>query len=156
MNQYLFTYGMLTNRYVMDKSAALIGAGQLKDWAFEMLFFANVRPETNDVAHGVLWEIDDAILANCDRREGYPELYTRVQVPVEVGDQIYTAWVYTLTPEGRDSYMLGQASEYYVDSVLEGYLQHGVDTAQIMPAFNDLAFDPDWHRYYSYGPRQNF
>lgn len=152
MNQYLFTYGMLTNRDIMDDSAALIGAGQLKDWAFEMLTFANVRPESGDLAHGVLWEIDDAILESCDRREGYPSLYTRVQVPIEVGDSTYTAWVYTLTPDGRNSYMLGRASGHYVESVLEGYLQHGVDTQQILPAFNDMAFDPNWHRYYTTAP----
>lgn len=147
MHQYLFTYGMLTNREIMGSDAQLIGAGQLKDWTFEMLTFANVRPESGDTAHGVLWSICPETLTLCDLREGYPNLYTRVEQPIQVRDKTYTAWVYTLTPEGRDSYLLGRASDYYVDAVLEGYLQHGVDVAQIMPAFNNLVFDQDRSRY---------
>lgn len=131
MKHYLFTYGMLTNRDIMDPTAKLVGAARAPGWQFEMLTFANVRPWPAVSAHGVLWEIDDDILKSCDYREGYPHLYDRVLTSVYVGDREYRAWVYTLTRSGRDDYACHRASEYYVDSVLEGYIQHGVDLDQL-------------------------
>ena len=93
-------------------------------------------PEPGAESVGVLWEIDDAILESCDWREGYPSLYNRVEVQVEIllsgaSSRPVTCWVYTLTPEGRQSYLLGRASDHYVSSVAEGYRQHGVDLDQL-------------------------
>lgn len=144
MNHYLFTYGMLTNSNVMDQTAQVIGAAKLENWAFELLCFANVRPSFDDVAHGVLWQVDDNVLAQCDRREGHPHLYTRVRVPVLVDGQEYMSWVYTLTESGRSSYLFGTTSDHYVDTVLEGYEQHGVNPTQVLaaePIENSLVLD---------------
>lgn len=134
MKHYLFTYGMLTNSNVMDQRAELVGAAELENWTFELLTFANVRPEFDETAHGVLWEINDEVLAQCDRREGHPSLYTRVRAPVMVNGQEYLAWVYTLTDSGRSAYLFSSASDHYVDTVLEGYRQHGVNPTQVLAA----------------------
>ncbi len=131
MKHYLFTYGMLTNRDIMDPGARLIGAARAPGWKFEMLNFANVHPGTAVSTGGVLWEIDQDILRSCDYREGFPHLYDRVLTSVYVGQQEYRAWVYTLTREGRADYSGYRASDYYVESVEEGYRQHGVDLDQL-------------------------
>lgn len=134
MKQYLFTYGMLTNRDVMDPDARLVGAAVLRDWRFEMLTFANVHPAVGEVAEGVLWEVNDFTLEDCDFREGFPTLYDREMVSVEVDGRHYGAWVYTLTESGRSSYVKGSASRHYVTTVTEGYLQHGVSVEQLARA----------------------
>lgn len=140
MKHYLFTYGMLTNTGIMDAGAIDLGAALLRDWQFEMLTFANVHPKVGAETEGVLWEIDDAILESCDWREGYPNLYDRVEVQVEVmapgmpeqsRQHPVTCWVYTLTPQGRQSYLRSRASDHYVSCVAEGYRQHGVDLDQL-------------------------
>lgn len=134
MKIYLFTYGMLTNKSIMDPEACLVGAATLQDWQFEMLIYANVLPAPGKQAGGVLWEINADILRDCDYREGYPTTYNRVMVEVECNDEKYPCWVYTLTKKGRDSYKKHQTSSYYFDTVLEGYKQHGVATSQVVNA----------------------
>lgn len=133
MKHYLFTYGMLTNADIMDEGAVSLGAAIIKGWQFEMLTFANVKTQPGAQAEGVLWEIDDKILESCDWREGYPNLYNRQEVEAvlkEDGNRV-RCWVYTLTPEGRRSYLRGRASDHYVSCVAEGYRQHRVDLDQL-------------------------
>ncbi len=132
MKHYLFTYGMLTNRDIMSPGAKLIGVGLLKGWAFEMLTFANVFQRFNSTAQGVLWEINDLILEECDWREGYPTTYDRKLVTVKCGNRNYPAWVYTLTERGRTRYRQNPTSYDYYQSVAEGYEQHGVNLEQII------------------------
>ena len=134
MKHYLFTYGMLTNRDIMSPKAKLVGAASLKGWSFEMLTFANVFQKFNSIAHGVLWQIDDSTLEECDWREGYPNTYDRKLVTVKCKGRNYPAWVYTLTERGRRRYQQNPTSSGYYQSVAEGYEQHGVDLEQIIRA----------------------
>ncbi len=43
---------------------------------------------------GDLWFVDSAVLAACDALEGHPHGYCREAVPVRVGHDVYTAWLY--------------------------------------------------------------
>lgn len=131
MKIYLFTYGMLTNRDVMDPCAKLVGAGTLNDWSFEMLNYANVYKNSGHSCQGVLWEIDTEILRDCDYREGYPNMYNREMVAVNCNGKKYLSWVYTLTPDARSDYQKRSASRNYCQAVTLGYQQHGVDLEQI-------------------------
>ena len=134
MKIHLFTYGMLTNRNIMDDSARLVGAATLEDWSFEMLTYANVFPAPGQTADGVLWEINTEILRDCDYREGYPTTYDRIMVEVQCQHQLYPAWVYTLTDQGRRSYARHTASSGYYQAVAEGYQQHGIGIDQLINA----------------------
>lgn len=134
MKIHLFTYGILTNRNIMDDSARLVGSAVLQDWNFEMLTYANVFPAAGKTAHGVLWEINTEILRDCDYREGYPTTYDRVLVEVQCQGQTYFAWVYTLTDRGRRSYAGYTASSGYYQAVAEGYQQHGIGIDQLINA----------------------
>jgi hypothetical protein len=55
----------------------------------------NIVPNPNGVTEGALYEITQAGLDGLDEREGYPEHYARVELPVELkgGSQV-KAWVY--------------------------------------------------------------
>ena len=130
-NIYLFTYGMLTNKDVMNPDAKLLGAAILEDWEFEFLTYANVRPNYNKNTLGVLWHIDSEILRECDMREGYPSVYNRETVPVKHNDKTYWAWVYTLTRAAREEYLKNGPTDYYFNTVVDGYLQNGLDTKQL-------------------------
>jgi gamma-glutamylcyclotransferase (GGCT)/AIG2-like uncharacterized protein YtfP len=128
---YLFTYGMLTNKDVMNPNAIMVGPALIEDWEFEFLNYANVRPYYDKSAVGVLWEINADILRECDMREGYPTVYDREIVPVESNGKTFWAWIYTLTRSAREEYAKQPPTSYYFNTVVEGYLQNGLSTTQL-------------------------
>lgn len=123
---YLFAYGMLTNNEFMGEKPKFIAAGTLHDWDFEMLCYANVFPSLGKHVTGVLWEITDELLDQYDDNEGYPRIYTRKLVDISVGDNVFSAWVYTLTLDGRRAYTQYPASDNYIRCVTNGFEQHGI------------------------------
>lgn len=123
---------MLTNNGVMPKGATRLGPATLHGYGWEMLMFANAYRCPGKSFTGVLWEIDDEILYTCDRREGYPRLYTRVEVEVIHNDQPMTAWVYTLTDDSRPWYAQSGPSAHYADTVSAGFAFDNLE----VPAYN--------------------
>lgn len=119
----ILTYGFLTNSAAMPDGATRLGPAVLHGYRWEMLQFANVFVSRGNSFLGILWEIDDVILKELDRREGYPHLYERVQVSVELDSGPELAWVYTMTPDSRKMYEGSTPSDYYFDTVAQGYAE---------------------------------
>jgi gamma-glutamylcyclotransferase (GGCT)/AIG2-like uncharacterized protein YtfP len=126
-----FAYGMNTNNDQMSKTAQRLGPAVLPGYAWEMLMYANIYEKENASCIGILWEIDELVLAGLDRREGFPIFYTRLEVPVFYKDQTVMAWVYTMTPENRKSLQGTVPSKHYLDSVKEGFATDGLSVANL-------------------------
>lgn len=122
----MFSYGMNTNNDQMSPDCVRLGAAHLKGWAWEMLLYANVYVETESICTGILWDINEAALAELDIREGYPTFYNRVLVDVEHCGTIKQAWVYTMTAESKESLQHMEPSQHYFDSVIAGYATDGL------------------------------
>jgi len=87
-------------------TAEVVGASQLKD--YELLFRGSRRR-------------DEAFL---DRYEGYPRLYDKQMMDVELDGKPVSAMVYIMTP----GHEFGIPSDYYVDTIWQGYESAGFDT----------------------------
>ena len=120
-----FAYGMNTNSEMMFESCIRLGRARLLNYSWEMLMFANVY-ESDSSTHGVLWDIDQDTLDYLDKREGYPNFYTRVVTDVEHEGQIKKAIVYTLTDASRIVYAETQAGKSYIDMVSQGLQEDGL------------------------------
>ena len=127
-----FAYGMNTNNDQMSPTAKRLGLAELSGFGWEMLMFANVYESQDSITMGILWEIDDAVLAGLDIREGYPTFYTRLVVDVEHQGKTKQAWVYTMTPENRDRLKNEKPSHHYLSSVVEGYATDGLDLSVLI------------------------
>ena len=126
-----FAYGMNTNNNQMSPSAERLGPAVLPNYTWEMLLYANVYEEPGTSALGILWEIDDEVLAGLDQREGYPVFYNRVFVDVHHNGAVKQAWVYTMTESNR-SHLLGTTpSKHYYESVIEGFATDGLSVANL-------------------------
>ena len=126
-----FAYGMNTNNNQMSPSAERLGPAVLPNYTWEMLLYANVYEEPGTSALGILWEIDDEVLAGLDQREGYPVFYNRVFVDVHHNGAVKQAWVYTMTESNR-SHLLGtKPSKHYYESVVEGFATDGLSVANL-------------------------
>ena len=127
---YYFAYGMLTDPKLMP-GAELIGVGVLNNFAYEMLAYANVVPESGSKVYGSLWNINRELLHHLDRAEGYPDMYDRKTVPIHCNGQRYEAAMYTMTPYTREDYEGTHPTRRYLSKIARGYNNAGIPMDQL-------------------------
>lgn len=118
----------------------------------ELIFrgVADIRPAVEHTVHGALWDIDDADLAALDRFEGFPNLYTRRGVSVQLdrckhGFDRALAIVYQMKP-GR---LISPPSDGYLDTLLRGYTDCELPDIQIERALHTTYAEHDGALYHS-------
>lgn len=137
---YYFAYGMNTNLEQMAlraPRARCLGAARLPFYRFRFAFHADIVPDRKNVVHGVLWEITPDCQRALDQLEGYPDYYNICEVDVVCDGKIYTAEAYYMNPGNPDRL----PSNGYLEMVLEGYTQNGVNTDQITQALGAINSD---------------
>jgi gamma-glutamylcyclotransferase (GGCT)/AIG2-like uncharacterized protein YtfP len=127
MKNLVFTYGSLMASRSMNKGAKYIGVARLANYKWEMLCYANIFPAGTDSAVGVVWEVDQDILADLDHREGYPYMYDRIPVTVNLFEGNVTVLVYTMTPEYRRRLSKIPPTESYLNIVREGFAEYNIE-----------------------------
>ena len=110
-------------------TAKVVGASEIKD--YELLFrgsrsgaVATVEPLAGSSVPVLLWKIQSQDELALDRYEGYPHFYRKELCPVELDGKPLGAMVYVMN-EGRP---LGAPSDYYLNTIYEGYQSAGFDT----------------------------
>lgn len=81
----------------------------------------------------LLWSITPADEAALDRYEGWPRLYRKETVKVNLDGKKVEAMVYIMNPGAS----LGKPSRYYFDVIKEGYAAANLDTAPLYKAVRD-------------------
>jgi gamma-glutamylcyclotransferase (GGCT)/AIG2-like uncharacterized protein YtfP len=122
---------MNTDNKQMNPRAKRLGPAVLPNYTWEMLMYANVFEAPGGCALGILWDIDDEILAGLDQREGYPVFYTRVFTEVFHQGETKQAWVYTMTEDNRIRLLGTTPSKHYLESVTEGFATDGLSVANL-------------------------
>ena len=109
-------------------TAKVVGKSELKD--YELLFrgarkgaMATVEPKEGSSVPVLLWRIRVMDEAALDRYEGYPFLYDKQMMNVELDGKTVSAMVYVMTP----GHEFGVPSDFYVDTIMEGYGTAGFD-----------------------------
>ena len=110
-------------------TAKVVGAAEIKD--YELLFrgsrsgaVATVEPLAGSNVPVLLWKIRPQDELSLDRYEGYPHFYRKELFPIELSGKQAKAMVYVM----NDGYSLGAPSDYYLNTILEGYKSAGFDT----------------------------
>ena len=110
-------------------AAEVVGKSELKD--YELLFrggrrgaVATVEPKEGGSVPVLLWKIRQTDEAALDRYEGYPRLYGKQMMDVELDGKAVSAMVYIMTP----GHEFGIPSDYYAEVIREGYESAGFDT----------------------------
>ena len=100
---------------------------------------ATVEPKEGSSVPVLLWKIREQDEVALDRYEGYPYLYDKQMVDVELNGKTVSAMVYLMTP----GHEFGMPSDYYADVIREGYESSGFDT-QILDDAIDHAYELTW------------
>lgn len=131
-------YGSNLNLEQMERrcpTAKVVGTAELKD--HELLFrgssdsaVATVEPKEGASVPVLLWDIQPGDEKALDRYEGFPRLYGKEDMSVDMGDRTVEAMVYVMTP-GREP---GLPSELYYGIIQEGYRSAGFDPSVLEAA----------------------
>lgn len=107
--------------------ARLLGTALLEN--YRLMFRRKRRPvatiekEAGCSVPVVLWEITDACEKSLDEYEGYPSLYTKINVTLQFNGSRTTAMAYVMVP----GHELGTPHEDYYQTILKGYEDNNVD-----------------------------
>lgn len=123
---------MVTNRCPDSK---LLGTSQIDGYALEFHggnggAVATIVPREDSRVPVVLWEISERDERNLDRYEGWGSLYFKKDFRVYLGKRKVSAFAYIMT----SGYDVGIPSEYYYNTILEGYTDNGIDTKPLFAA----------------------
>ena len=140
-NKLYIAYGSNLNLAQMANrcpTARVLGRSALVGW--RLLFrgahaaaVATVEPCTGSKVPVLVWEITPADEAALDRYEGFPYLYRKERVKVNLDGKTVVAMAYIMN-DGRP---LAQPSCYYYASILEGYQAAGFDSDILRKATTD-------------------
>ena len=125
-----FAYGMNTNLAQMAQrcpKAISLGKAVLYGHEFRFSRHADIIENPGFITHGVLWEITDECEKSLDALEGFPDYYLKKMVNVFHNGCAVESMVYYMTNDYPDEY----PSDGYLEMLIEGYAEHGVDNTQI-------------------------
>jgi len=110
-------------------TAKVVGTSEIRD--YELLFrgsrhsaVATVEPSKGGSVPVLLWTLKDNDLRSLDHYEGYPNFYRKEILEVELKGKTVPAMVYIM----NDGHPFGSPSDYYLNTIMEGYQSAGFDT----------------------------
>lgn len=110
-------------------TSKVIGASEIKD--YELLFrggrhgsVATVEPLKGGQVPILLWLLRENDVKALDRYEGFPHFYRKEILDVELEGKPIPAMVYIM----NDGHPLGSPSDYYLDTIMDGYKSAGFNT----------------------------
>lgn len=132
-NKLYIAYGSNLNLPQMAQrcpTAKVVGASEIKDYA--LVFrggrhgaVATIEPCEGSSVPVLLWNITPRDEQALDVYEGYPSFYEKQSMELPLDDRTVSAMVYVMTPGHR----LGYPSDYYYNTIREGYKTAGLDTS---------------------------
>ncbi len=123
--EFYFAYGSNLHMEQMKQrcpDSTPVGKGVLKDFTPTFRRVADVVPEKGAVVYGAVYEVSPRDKRALDYYEGYPNLYTRFWVTIEMDNGqkvnafIYVMWAGALQPPAK----------YYLNIIKEGFKNWGL------------------------------
>lgn len=132
-NRLYIAYGSNLNLSQMGyrcPNAKIAGKGMVK--GYELLFrgVATIEPKEGGNVPVLLWKLSQRDELALDHYEGWPRLYRKEMVDVEMKGKSVSAMVYVMN-EGREAML---PSDYYYNVIAQGYGTAGFDLAVLEQA----------------------
>lgn len=131
-NRLYIAYGSNLNLPQMKHrcpTAKVVGASEIKD--YELVFrggrrgaVATIEPLEGSSVPVLLWKIKPQDEEALNRYEGYPNFYRQEMLELELCGKPVNAMVYIM----NDAHEYGAPSDYYLNTIAEGYDSAGFDT----------------------------
>ena len=128
---YYIAYGSNLNKEQMKyrcPTAHVVGNGYLMDYELVFRMYATIEKASGEKVPITVWSIDSECEKSLDRYEGYPRLYGKEMLEVEMDGKREKMMAYTMT----DGYAMGVPSEHYLATIRTGYQEAGFDEDVLM------------------------
>lgn len=135
MKNYYIAYGSNLNLEQMARrcpTAKVVGTTMLEDYQLTFRRVATIEPQKGSFVPVAIWEIDKLSEIALDRYEGYPRLYRKEYLEIELNGERKQALVYIMNigePQYPDS--------NYFNVIRQGYNDVGLDTTPLELALKD-------------------
>lgn len=133
-NRLYAAYGMNTNVGQMAyrcPNARSLGKLEIPNFRLTFRGVADIEESPGDTLRTVLWTITPMCEDALDRLEGYPYLYDKIYLDVDIDGVTYEVMLYQMSSAIRG---LSSPSACYEELLVEGYREHGLDLEQIYNA----------------------
>lgn len=142
----------LTQMTYICPTAKPYGKGKINDYKLVFNEVATIdKCEGAEVPVGV-WEIDAECEKALDRYEGYPWLYRKEQIEVEMYDgEKVDAMVYIM-----NDCNIKLPQRHYYDIIEQGYDDVGLDKSYLERAYREAEEEDEWFRNFIYSQRWIF
>lgn len=134
MKKYI-AYGSNLNLKQMSvrcPTAKVVGTTVIKDYQLTFRNVATIEPQQGSEVPIAVWDIDEQSEKALDRYEGYPSLYRKEYIDIEIGGKTEKGMVYIMN-SGEPAF----PNRYYYDVILQGYNDFGLYTAYLEDAIKD-------------------
>lgn len=84
---------------------------------------ATIEPKEGSSVPVLIWELEQSDEKALDQYEGYPFFYHKEMMELEVEGEKTEAMVYIM----NDGYEIGMPTDYYLNTILDGYESAGFD-----------------------------
>lgn len=127
-----FAYGSNLNLTALKRlapQARPVGAAVLEGYRLVFRRYCDITPDAKGKVHGAVYEITPACERALDAYEGFPTLYRKVDVAVEIQGEKRAAMVYVMNQTD-----LAPPEVDYFTMVTRGYRDWKLDTAALRAA----------------------
>ena len=136
MSKLYVAYGSNLNMMQMGwrcPTASVVGTGKIIDYKLTFRRVATIEPNLKSEVPVAVWKIEDSDEKALDRYEGYPSLYRKEMIDVEMdnGEKI-KAMVYIMN-YGNPALPYQE----YFNTILKGYMDVGLDPSYLQEALAD-------------------
>lgn len=114
------------------RTAEVLGTSTLYGYRLVFNGVATIEPDPDRSVPVLLWDIKPADEEPLDYYEGFPTLYRRETVQVELNGKTVDAMVYIMNHKG-----IYPPGDYYFGVVRDGYEMNGLDLAVLETARNE-------------------
>lgn len=103
---------------------------KLKDYKLVFNRVADIIESKDDLVYGAVYEVSDDDVKKLDRYEGYPRLYTKINVTVEDEfGEVYDVFAYVMTLKRR-----GKPQENYYNIIKQGFIDWNLPVQSLVDA----------------------
>lgn len=123
-----------TQMSVRCPEAKVIGKAYLENWELTLPHYANIEKREGRKTPVLIWEITKKNESSLNRYEGYPNLYDKIDIIVNVDGKPVSAMAYVMTDEYKKQ--IKKPRSGYIDQILQGYRDAGFDESEFRPGKN--------------------
>ncbi len=141
-NKLYIAYGSNLNLEQMKRrcpTAEVMGTSVLHDWRLRfrggaLSAVATVEREKGSTVPVLVWKLQPKDELALDHYEGFPSFYRKETLRITMGGKRVRAMIYIMNEAGHP---YGAPSEYYLDTIQQGYKSAGFDTEILHKAVKD-------------------